>query len=325
LVLVNLVFAAAGILFIYYPLNNNSGWRDAFKDDVPGSQAIFAGAILLGCTLISVSGLGLYGVLRNTTKVLCCYSAHVGLAVVLAVTLMAGSFVSMNFAEELSGSSYPGAEQEPAIANAFNQAYCTAEGAYLCTSVNVRDLVESANGQVPDFVLSQLEGFEGVDDLCNTAKGKVVLSTLPDSSLMKTVCDECNKANQYKQYEGAFAWVDEQCPLTEVGADALSWCAAYLFEGKEGATYDGAPYEACRPKVLEVWIATSKNMGIGMSVSLVILLIVMVSSCMVLRRKRNADGSEDQEKPPAEGTEVVLGNQSDEEQQGGGHHSVTVY
>ena len=71
---------------------------------------------------------------------------------------MAGAFTS--FANDMSETPYPGALREPSIADNFNQVYCYAEGAYLCTDVPVGDLLNFIiPGQVPDSIVSSLEGF----------------------------------------------------------------------------------------------------------------------------------------------------------------------
>jgi len=247
---------------------------------------------------------------------------------------MAGAFASMHFANDMSEKPYPSTMQESSIADNFNQVYCYAEGAYLCTAVPVGDLLNFIiPGSVPDSIVSSLEGFEGVNDICNTAQANFFLDILiPDGQakdLLTTVCQECEKVEQYEQYEAVYSWVDEQCPLAEAGNDVLSWCGSFLFEGKIGNSYDGAPYGACRPQFLDLWSTISKNIGSGMVAFLVFLLITILSAC-ALTRRGNSTGTVQDKVPKEEGIEVVHGEftqngstfQSDEEQQ---QHQTQIY
>mmetsp|Transcript_37350 Transcript_37350/g.67167 ORF Transcript_37350/g.67167 Transcript_37350/m.67167 type:complete len:211 (+) Transcript_37350:470-1102(+) len=155
---------------------------------------------------------------------------------------------------------------------------------------------------------------------------------IPDGQakdLLTTVCQECEKVEQYEQYEAVYSWVDEQCPLAEAGNDVLSWCGSFLFEGKIGNSYDGAPYGACRPQFLDLWSTISKNIGSGMVAFLVFLLITILSAC-ALTRRGNSTGTVQDKVPKEEGIEVVHGEftqngstfQSDEEQQ---QHQTQIY
>ena len=240
---------------------------------------------------------------------------------------MAGAFTS--FANDMSETPYPGALREPSIADNFNQVYCYAEGAYLCTAVPVVDLLNFIiPGSVPDSIVSSLEGFEGVNDICNTAQTSFYLDILFPGGHLTTLCQECEKVAQYEQYEAIYSWVDEQCPLAEAGNAVLSWCGRFIVQGEIGNSYDGAPYGACRPEFLDIWSTISKNIGSGMVAFLVFLLITILSAC-ALTRRGSSTGTVQDKVPKEEGIEVVHGEftlnvatfQSDEEQQ----HQAQIY
>eukprot|EP00581_Thalassiosira_minuscula_P016354 CAMPEP_0183714514 /NCGR_PEP_ID=MMETSP0737-20130205/9010_1 /TAXON_ID=385413 /ORGANISM="Thalassiosira miniscula, Strain CCMP1093" /LENGTH=352 /DNA_ID=CAMNT_0025943449 /DNA_START=72 /DNA_END=1130 /DNA_ORIENTATION=+ len=311
LILTNICFVIAGILVMVYAVKlDNSGWLDVFKTDVPCIRTnLLAGMLALGCTAILIAGIGFAGTIWRKKGLLCCYSSVLLLALILTLIVMAGAFASMDLAKDLSAKPYPGAD-EPFIADSFNQVYCYAEAAYLCNTAPVNDVLNYIipGQEVPDSIASIVAGYEGINDLCNSAQSQFLLTLVPHADV---VCEACQKAEQYETYESVYSWVEGQCPLSETGIDVLAWCASFIFEGKVGNSYNGAPYGVCRSQFLEFWSTMSENIVIGMVAFLVFLFIVIISACTLSRRRRS-NGVVGSKLPEAKGLEVARNESTDE-------------
>lgn len=283
LVFANLVFLVAGILMIVYSVKlNDSGWLDVFNDQFPWMKStLFACMIALGCVVMIIAFIGCAGASFEKKWLLRCYNSFIALAFTLFFIVMAGAFASLRGANDWKGKEYPAANEEPKVAQSFNEVYCYSEAAYLCTSAPLAKTINALIPGLPAEIVSLADDYKGLNSLCEDTRLKPFLGA---QKSLKDACDACSESKKYEQYNTVFEWVDDQCPLVNAGSAVIGWCGDFLYEGKTGKDYDGAPYGACRPQFLDLWSDTSKKLGIALVFFLVFLLAVIVSTCFITRR-----------------------------------------
>uniref|UniRef100_A0A7S2ECJ8 Tetraspanin n=1 Tax=Trieres chinensis TaxID=1514140 RepID=A0A7S2ECJ8_TRICV len=327
LVLINLAFLAAGILFIVYAVKmNDSAWMEVIDENLPWVRTLMiACTVALGSVVIILSFMGCLGAFFKKRGLLCCYNFFMVLALILVAIVMAGSFTSMALASDWAGKEYPATNQEPYVAVGFNRLYCTAEGAYLCSAAPMGDVIKSLAPGILSEVSSIAKGINGINSLCDEVESKLDLfGAMPDQ--LADLCKECEKMDDLEVFAPTLEWVDGHCPISEAGEEVIEWCGDFLFKGEAGREYDGAPYGVCRPSFLTLWSDTSKKLGLGLVGFFIFQVIIIVSVC-VMRRKRNFDDQHSEnaahKKSNKDGSDVEQPSQSEPYQ--GASAPVTVY
>mmetsp|Transcript_15578 Transcript_15578/g.31884 ORF Transcript_15578/g.31884 Transcript_15578/m.31884 type:complete len:305 (-) Transcript_15578:381-1295(-) len=282
LVLINLIFLAAGILFTVYAVGmNDSELLEAIGEETGWARHIMQGCLVaLGSVIIVLSLLGCYGAFFKKRGLLFCYSFFLVLASILVAVVMAGSFTSMNLVDYWAKEEYPATNQEPFVAKNFNKLYCSAGGAYLCTAAPMVDVITSLVPNITEEIIEFAQDTNGTSSLCN--KLDLVNVTIPDQ--LTHICEECKNVDKNEVFQPVLEWFDGHCPIAEAGSEVLQWCGEYLFQDKTGEEFDGAPYGTCRISYLALWSDTSKTLSYGLLGFFIFLVVVVVAMCF-LRRK----------------------------------------
>ncbi|CAK4623431.1 hypothetical protein LEN26_010241 [Aphanomyces euteiches] len=295
LVLLNLAFIAGGSLAIYFGAAVRAGhWSDIFTaQGVSGANAATVTAIAFGVVVILIALSGFLGAMLKNRCLLMTYAIFVMFAMLLFIAIAVVGFVASNVAKKWADTKFPAEASENDVANGFNQAYCYAEGVRFCTSATAAEalamfLPESTSSVVQilnaaSIDASKVKGLVGLcHDVDSIAGG---LSTkLP--SRYATACSTCKDvAAKYGEYKPIYEWANEECPLT---ATSATWCVAFLTTQVRGNVYLGAPYQACRPAVLDLWKSYGSSVGIAGIVLTAISIVLMFFACHI-RKKPDMD------------------------------------
>ncbi|KAF0718522.1 Aste57867_1624 [Aphanomyces stellatus] len=286
LVVLNLVFIAAGGVFIYIGVSvGGSQWSDILSSGTSTAVSTFGTlAIATGAGICAIACFGFFGALCRNKCLLTIYSIFVFLAMVLFIAAAVLAFGSASTANDWINKSFPAVQNENDVAEGFNQAYCYAQAGRLCTSASAKDAlaVFLPNSAATITTVATQAGIDmteatGVLGFCKNvqAKAGALASMLPAE--YKKACDACQTVgDKYGNYKAIFSWADAKCPLN---TKTSLFCGQFLMTNKQASVFTGAPYESCRPAVLDMWKSTSKNIAIGSTVLAVVALVVMFVAC----------------------------------------------
>ncbi|KDO34309.1 hypothetical protein SPRG_19123 [Saprolegnia parasitica CBS 223.65] len=288
LVLLNLAFIAAGAVFIYYGLDvKHNGWTDIFQGNV-SKNGLDTGVIAFGAVVIGIALFGFLGALCRNKCLLVLYSIFVFVAMAIFILLAVLFFLSASTASKWAGEAYPAdAENEPDLAIGFDKVYCYAQAANLCMTSSATSAINAfyPSGAATILAVASLIKVNvseptGINGFCTSVDKQLAAVSIPNVKMPSEyteVCKACKEvASKYDAYKAIFEWTNEQCPLT---ATSAVWCGQFILSKKEGDAYKGAPYQECRPKILDLWKSLSNKVAIGSTILAVVSLVLLFMAC----------------------------------------------
>ncbi|KAG9410449.1 hypothetical protein AC1031_018489 [Aphanomyces cochlioides] len=302
LVILNLAFIAAGALFIYAGVSVGGGhWSDVFSDATYTSLNNFGHMLIaFGCVVCAIALCGFFGAFCRSKCLLTIYSVFVFLGMAVFIVAAVFAFGSASTAKDWAGKSFPADPKESDLAKGFNEVYCYAEAARLCTTASGSEAIAfflSDSAAATFTTAATAAGIDmtaktGVVGFCASVDSKLgtIASTL--SSEYKTLCSTCNSVNEkYGDYSGFFDWAQEKCPLTTATG---AYCGKFIASGSQPSSSDfftAAPYGTCRTAVFDLWKSTSNKIAIGSTVLAVVALVLLFMSCQAARNEDGGDYS----------------------------------
>ncbi|CAK4093380.1 unnamed protein product [Aphanomyces euteiches] len=288
LIILNLAFIVAGALLIYFGVALHSGhWADVFTSQgVSGANSTAAVAIAFGVIVILIALCGFAGAICKNRCLLVTYSIFVVIAMLIFIALAIIGFVAANVAKNWAAKSYPADPSETDVATGFNQAYCYAEGARFCTTASAQEALAAFFPTSSSVIITAVSTVgvnvskpTGLVGFCQEVDSKAgaLKSSLP--SQFTTACSTCNDvASKYGDYKSIYEWANDKCPLT---ASSATWCGSFLLSNVQNDAYVGAPYQACRPAVLDLWKSYGNKVGIAGVILTVVSIVLIFFACHI--------------------------------------------
>ncbi|TMW68394.1 hypothetical protein Poli38472_005862 [Pythium oligandrum] len=290
LILVNLGFLIAGVLFVKFTYDlTGTGWIEALNESGYESQAskLVTIAQAIGFATCAVAIMGVAGAILGSRILLLVYSIVVVLALVIFGIIGGTGF---SFRSKMTGweaKEFPAEDMEKDFAPTFNEIYCYAQGAYFCNNATTADILEIFLPSVPAAAGALLPELQGINSLCKKQELASIVGSLDG------VCKACGMAEKYARFDKILTWANDKCPRT---ATTSMWCAAFMQSDDLGPVYENSPYKECRDEFLDVVISWSSSlafMGVGAAVAAALLLAL---SCFARRSGSSAD-DDDHYKP----------------------------
>ncbi|KAF0750165.1 hypothetical protein AaE_006807 [Aphanomyces astaci] len=285
LVGLNILFIAAGALLIYVGASfKGNHWSDVFSAATATSvNSLGLYTLIFGIVVVAIACLGLFGALCRNKILLTVYAVFVFLALAVFTAFAVLTFISASTASKWNAAEFPAATEESQVASSLNEVYCYAQGARLCTLASPREAFKT-------FVPALADTIVGVSTLLkiNVDKqvaalgvvGATAAKALP--SQYKQVCETCADVDKkYSNYKSIFEFAEEKCPLNPTTA---TFCGNFLLSKTQTNVYKSAPYEVCRPAILDLWRSMSMKLAIGSTVAAAISLILLFFACAAGKR-----------------------------------------
>ncbi|CAK4069069.1 unnamed protein product [Aphanomyces euteiches] len=299
LVVLNLIFVAAGALLIYIGTAfKGSQWTEVLSTAVPSTvDKIGLYIIIFGCLVCVIACFGFFGALCRSRGLLTVYSFFVFVAFAIFTAGAVVAFISASTASKWNSNAFPADDKETSVATGLNQVYCYTQGARLCTTASASEafaafVPDQATTIVAAAKLLQIdvEAKTGVNGFCSQvdkqitalgAAGALAAQQLP--SAYKQACTTCaDVQTKYGQYKSIFEWTEKKCALTTTTA---LYCGKFLLTSKQPSdVYKDAPYEQCRPALLDLWRSYSTQIAVGCTVTAVVALFLIFIACEAGKR-----------------------------------------
>ncbi|GAB9474763.1 polymerase [Globisporangium polare] len=278
LVAVNCVLVAGGILVLVVTLRvRDTGWVDVVRSYLSSTDAILTAIEVVAIVVIALAVLGSLAALCRWRAGLLIYSFIVFVLLLAFVAITVAAFLLRGKASDWEGKTYPATSDEVSVKRKFDLIYCAAQGAYICNSLTVADAIAMFAPQLnSSTLLAAFSGVKGVGSICDTYLTQVVD--------LKSVCDGCAVASEFKNLSAIFDWANDRCPRTTA---TLLWCGTLLSKGSTNSVTVGtAPYSECRVKFLGLVENTALYLGLGGIIVSVGALVVVIYSCYLRRQEK---------------------------------------
>lgn len=279
LIAINCTLAIGGVLVLYFGVYlSDTGWVEVIKGYWAPIDTIITALIIIAGIIIALALLGSIAAVCRWRVGLCVYANVVLVIFILFVAVAGAAFLLRHQATTWEDSNYPASNDEEFVKVNFDQAYCYAQGAFVCNQASVSDALAMF---VPTFNLSNVPLFEnmtgGINVLCDDYLG--------DFDMLSSVCDGCNQVRQLKTFSSVLDWANEKCPRT---AETWIWCGGFLSTGELNSSYGTAPYVECRTEFLH--LVEEYALWLGMCSILVCTdaLIVIMFACILRHRDRRS-------------------------------------
>ncbi|ETW05684.1 hypothetical protein H310_03403 [Aphanomyces invadans] len=293
LVALNVVFIAAGALLIYIGVSfKGNQWSDVFSAATAtplNSLGLYT--LIFGSVVVGIASLGIFGALCRNKVLLSIYAVFVFIALAVFSAFAVLTFMSASTASKWTAAQFPAATEETQVATSLNEVYCYAQGARLCTSASARDAFKAFVPALADTIVTvstllqiNVDEKTGINGFCNQvdkqvaalgAVGATAAKSLP--AQYKQVCDTCaDVKNKYGDFQSIFDFAEEKCPLNPTTA---TFCGNFLLSKTQTNVFKSAPYEVCRPAILDLWHSVSMKLAIGSTIAAVVALILLFFAC----------------------------------------------
>ncbi|TYZ51668.1 hypothetical protein PybrP1_003410 [[Pythium] brassicae (nom. inval.)] len=279
LLLINAVFVAAGALLVSFALKlKATGWTDALDGTEYESTAQLAITVTkaLGFVAIALAVIGVAGAVTRNRVLLLLYSFCMALMMLVFGVIGAAAFAFKGKLGDWQAAAFPANKEESSLAGSFNEAYCYAQGAYLCNNATTHEAVKVFLPELPESAAALLPDVQGINSLCE--KKTALMAGL------QSVCTACAQAKQFAKYDKILTWANDKCPRT---ATTSTWCGKFLATGKGGEVFVSSPYSQCRTIFLGIaadWANSLAVMGVLAALAAAFLVALSCSS----RRAKHA-------------------------------------
>ncbi|RHZ31971.1 hypothetical protein DYB31_006028 [Aphanomyces astaci] len=298
LVGLNILFIAAGALLIYVGVSfKGNHWSDVFSAATATSvNSLGLYTLIFGIVVVAIACLGLFGALCRNKILLTVYAVFVFLALAVFTAFAVLAFISASTASKWNAAEFPAATEESQVASSLNEVYCYAQGARLCTLASPREAFKTFVPALADTIVGvstllkiNVDETTGINGFCLQVDkqvaalgvvGATAAKALP--SQYKQVCETCADVDKkYSNYKSIFEFAEEKCPLNPTTA---TFCGNFLLSKTQTNVYKSAPYEVCRPAILDLWHSMSMKLAIGSTVAAAISLILLFFACAAGKR-----------------------------------------
>ena len=278
LVVINCVLALGGALVLYVGLYfQQTGWVDVIEGYWSPIHGIVIALIAIGSVIIGLAVLGFVAALCRWRIGLCIYAALILFIFAIFVVAAVIAFAIRHRASDWERSVYPANSDEVSVKNTFDQAYCYAQGAYVCNEASISEALDMFVPTLPSSIGSLFENVTGgVNALCDGNLGSYVE--------IAEVCDGCNEARQFKTFSSVIDWANAKCPRT---AESLMFCGGFLRTGDRSPLVGTAPYAICRVEFLNLVEKYTLWLGMGSLIVCAGALMVVTFACILRRRERH--------------------------------------
>ena len=277
LITVNCILALGGALVLYLGIYlQHTGWVGVIQSYWSPINGIVTALIVIGSVIIGLAVLGFIAALCRWRIGLCIYAALVLFIFTVFVIAAVAAFLIWHRANDWEDSVYPASSDEESVKETFDQAYCYAQGAYVCNQASVSEALEMFVPTLQSSIISLFENVTGgVNGLCD--------GYLSDYVEISGVCDGCNQAREFKNFSSVIDWANEKCPRT---AESLMFCGGILSIGDTTTSAGTAPYSMCRVEFLQLVEKYTLWLGIGSTIVCAGALMVVTFACILRRRDR---------------------------------------
>ncbi|CEG37849.1 conserved hypothetical protein [Plasmopara halstedii] len=252
------------------------GWVEVIKGYWSPIDAIITVLIVIASVVIALALLGSLASVCRWRLGLCIYS-NVIIVIFILFVFVSGAALSLRHqAATWEGSTFPASSNEKIVKENFDQAFCYAQGAFVCNQASVSDALAMF---VPTLDLSTLSHFKnmsgGVYALCDDHSG--------DFDMLSSLCKGCDQAWQFKTFSSLLDWADEKCPRS---LETWIWCGIFLNTGETSTSHGTAPYTECRAEFLDLVKKHSFWLGVCSIIVCTDAIMVLTFACILRRRDR---------------------------------------
>lgn len=283
LLLVNAAFVAAGAFLVSFAFKlKATGWTDALDGTDYEAAALLAITItqVLGFVAIALALVGVVGALTRNRVVLMVYVVAMVVMMLVFGVIAGTAFAFKGKARDWQAATFPATEDESSLAVTFNEAYCYAQGAYLCNNATAHEAFKVFLPELPDSAAALLPEVQGINSLCDKYKSLV--------SGMESVCIACAQAKQFAKYDKILTWANDQCPRSST---TNTWCGKFLATGKAGEVFVSSPYSQCRDIFLGLAGDWARNLAVmGLLAALAAAFLVALSCSSRRAKHAGKDG-----------------------------------
>lgn len=275
LIAINLILALGGALVLYVGIYlRHTGWVEVIKGYYSPIDGIVTALIVVGSVIVGLAVLGSIAALCRWRFGLCVYAVAMLLVFILFVVVAVGAFILRHTANNWEDSTYPANSDEVSVKENFDEAYCYAQGEYICNEASVSDALTMFIPSLDSSIAALFANMTGgVNALCDDYLG--------DYEQLSSVCDGCDQARQFKNFSSIVDWANDECPRT---SDTLVWCGVFLANGSTDSSTGTAPYSECRTKFLDLVERYSLWLGIGSIIICAGALMIITFACVLRRR-----------------------------------------
>ncbi|KAG2526054.1 hypothetical protein BBO99_00000805 [Phytophthora kernoviae] len=272
---INLILALGGALVLYVGIYmRHTGWVEVIKGYWSPIDGIVTALIVIGSLIIALAVLGSIAALCRWRLGLCLYACVVLLVFILFVVVAVAAFILRHTANDWEDTAYPASSDEESVKENFDQAYCYAQGEYICNQASVSDALTMFVPTLDSSIASLFENMTGgVNTLCD--------SYLGDYDELSDVCDGCDRAREFKNFSSVVNWANDKCPRT---SETLTWCGIFLTTGSANSSSGTAPYSECRTEFLNLVEKYSLWLGIGSIIVCAAAIMIITFACVLRRR-----------------------------------------
>lgn len=272
---INCILALGGALVLYVGIYlRHTGWVDVIQGYWSPIDGITTALIVIGAIIIGLAVLGSIAALCRWRFGLCVYASIVLLFFIIFVIVAVAAFLLRHRANDWEDSTYPASSDEESVKENFDQAYCYAQGEFICNQASVSDALTMFVPTLDSSIVSLFENMTGgVNALCDDYLG--------DYDQLSSVCDGCDQARQFKSFSSVVDWANDKCPRS---SDLLIWCGVFLSTGSTSSSSGTAPYSECRTEFLNLVEKYALWLGIGSIIVCAGALMVITFACILRRR-----------------------------------------
>ncbi|RLN62152.1 hypothetical protein BBP00_00004954 [Phytophthora kernoviae] len=205
---INLILALGGALVLYVGIYmRHTGWVEVIKGYWSPIDGIVTALIVIGSLIIALAVLGSIAALCRWRLGLCLYACVVLLVFILFVVVAVAAFILRHTANDWEDTTYPANSDEESVKENFDQAYCYAQGEYICNQASVSDALTMFVPTLDSSIASLFENMTGgVNTLCD--------SYLGDYDELSDVCDGCDRAREFKNFSSVGYWSNIDAVVT---------------------------------------------------------------------------------------------------------------
>ncbi|CAH0513373.1 unnamed protein product [Peronospora belbahrii] len=283
LIAINCILALGGALVLYLGIYlRQTGWIEVIQGYWSPVDGIVTALIVIGSVIIGLAVLGSIAAFCHWHLGLCIYAAVVLLVFILFVVVAVAAFLLRNEASDWEDLTYPASSDEESVKEKFDQAYCYAQGAYICNQASVSDALAMFAPTLDASIASLFQNITGgVNVLCD--------DYLKDYEGISGVCDGCEQARQFKSFSSVVDWANDKCPRT---AGTLVFCGVFLSTGNSNSSSGTAPYSECRTEFLNLVEKYALWVGVSSLIVCAGALMVITFSCLLRLRSRRHSAHE---------------------------------
>lgn len=277
LIAINCILALGGALVLYVGIYlRHTGWVDVIEGYWSPIDSIVTALIVIGAVIIGLALWGSVAALCRWRFGLCIYASVMLLVFILFVIVAVSAFLLRHRANDWEDSTYPASSDEESVKEKFDQAYCYAQGEFICNQASISDALTMFIPTLDSSVASVFENMTGgVNTLCD--------EYLSDYDVLSSVCDGCEQARQFKDFSSVVDWANDKCPRS---ADTIIWCGVFLGTGDTNSSSGTAPYSECRTEFLNLVEKYTLWLGVGSIIVCAGSLMVITFACILRRRDR---------------------------------------